>query len=481
MTVSGIPAASGEDVVPLDITDAPHAVFHALLAARSEFGGKRIALIDGDGRAFSYDELVRASFALGHALKRGTHTGENVGVLLPTGAGAIIAFFALSAYGRVPAMLNFSAGEACLRAALKAARVKRIVTARRFVELGKCESLVAALGEHAEILHLEDLRADLSLADKTAALLGSIAPRMTAANPKRNAPAVILFTSGTEGEPKGVVLSHANLIANVEQVRAHLPLHPHTDILFNPLPTFHCFGLTVGALMPLLLGIKTVCHPTPLQPREIVSRILETKATILLSTDTFIAQYARIAEPGDLASLRLTVCGAERLRDETRALLRRKHGIELLEGYGVTETSPVVAANQPGANRHGTVGHLVKGMAMRLQPVEGIVGWPPAVPARAECDAGVYLSVTARRDRAAAWRLARHRRCRFGGRGRLYLHPGAAEALRQDRRRDRFAGHGGKLRQRGVAGLFPCRGRRAGWAQGRADRAHHRLPRGRAR
>ncbi|HEX2593662.1 MAG TPA: AMP-binding protein, partial [Rhizomicrobium sp.] len=140
----------------------------------------------------------------------------------------------------------------------------------------------------------------------------------------------------------------------------------------NPLPAFHCFGLTVGSLMPLLLGLKVVCHPTPLAPKEIVSRIKKHAATILVSTDTFITQYARVGEPGDLSSLRLTVCGAERLRDETRAFLRKKHGIELLEGYGVTEASPVIAANKPDANRPGTVGVLMADMKMRLDPVEGI-------------------------------------------------------------------------------------------------------------
>jgi len=160
-------------------------------------------------------------------------------------------------------------------------------------------------------------------------------------------------------------------LSNVEQVRAHLKLY-QTDILFNPLPTFHCFGLTVGSLMPLILGIKVVTHPTPLQPHDIVKRIRDTKATILLSTDTFISQYARAGDQGDLNSLRLAVCGAERLRDETRALLRRKYSIELLEGYGVTEAAPVIAANQPEANRPGTVGKLMKGMKARLEPVEGI-------------------------------------------------------------------------------------------------------------
>jgi acyl-[acyl-carrier-protein]-phospholipid O-acyltransferase / long-chain-fatty-acid--[acyl-carrier-protein] ligase len=143
-------------------------------------------------------------------------------------------------------------------------------------------------------------------------------------------------------------------------------------VMFNPLPTFHCFGLTVGAVMPLLLGLKSVYHPTPLQPREIVRRVKETGATILLSTDTFMSQYARAGDQGDLNTLRLAVCGAERVRDETRQLLRRKYSMEILEGYGVTETSPVAAANQPGAMRPGTVGRLLPGMEARLEPVEGI-------------------------------------------------------------------------------------------------------------
>jgi acyl-[acyl-carrier-protein]-phospholipid O-acyltransferase/long-chain-fatty-acid--[acyl-carrier-protein] ligase len=268
-------------------------------------------------------------------------------------------------------MLNFTAGAAGLKSAIRLAKVRRVVTSRRFIDLAKLDALIAELGEAAEIVYLEDVREKISLRDKLAAGVGQFVPRAIAARPSFGTPAVILFTSGTEGEPKGVALSHRNLLANVEQVRAHLALYP-TDVLFNPLPTFHCFGLTVGALMPLFLGIKAVFHPTPLQPHEIVRRIKSSGATILLSTDTFISQYARAGEQGDLSSLRLAVCGAERLRDETRALFRRKYAIELLEGYGVTEASPVVAANQPGANRHGTVGRLMQNIQAKLEPVEGI-------------------------------------------------------------------------------------------------------------
>ncbi|HEY3638585.1 MAG TPA: AMP-binding protein [Rhizomicrobium sp.] len=372
MSLATIAAASGEEIIPFDLPRAQKPVFQALMEARAAFGGKRIAIIDGDERQLSYDEIVRAALALGNALRKGTRPNEAVGIMLPTGAGSVIAFFAVSAYGRVPAMLNFTAGAAAIQAAMRMAKVTRIVTARRFIDIGKFESLIGELASTARIIYLEDVRAELSLRDKASAAIGQYAPSLITSRPPHGAPAVFLFTSGTEGEPKGVALSHLNLLANVEQVRSHIELFP-TDILFNPLPTFHCFGLTVGVLVPLLLGIKAVFHPTPLQPREITRRVRETGSTILLSTDTFISQYTRAGDSGDLDGLRLAVCGAERLRDETRALVRRKYrNVELLEGYGVTEAAPVIAANQPGANRPGTVGRLVQKIESRLEPVQGI-------------------------------------------------------------------------------------------------------------
>jgi acyl-[acyl-carrier-protein]-phospholipid O-acyltransferase / long-chain-fatty-acid--[acyl-carrier-protein] ligase len=357
--------------IPFHPEALPGSIFQALLNARREFGGKTAAMVDGDGRALSYDEILRACFALGHALKRGTKRGEKVGVLLPTGVGAAIAFLAISAYGRIPTMLNFTSGPADLKSAIRTAEVKRVATAHRFIELGKLEDIADAIGDVAELIYLEDVRAKLSLSDKLTALAGSIAPGFVTQRPHPESPAAILFTSGTEGQPKGVALSHRNLLVNIAQVRAHIDLYDE-DVLFNPLPVFHCFGLTVGMLLPLIAGVKVVCHPTPLQPKEIVRRIRETGATILLSTDTFITQYARAGESGDLDGLRLAVCGAERVRDETRTLFRRKYGMEILEGYGVTEAAPVIAANQIEANRPGTVGRLMAGMEARLEPVEGI-------------------------------------------------------------------------------------------------------------
>jgi acyl-[acyl-carrier-protein]-phospholipid O-acyltransferase/long-chain-fatty-acid--[acyl-carrier-protein] ligase len=361
------------EIALLSMARTKKTIFEALIDARSHFGGARPAIVDSDERVLTYDEIVRAALALGHALKKGTSRGESVGIMLPTSVASVIAFFGLSAFGRIPAMLNFTSGAAGIMSALRTAKVKCIVTAQRFIELAKLDALAAELSMASALVYLEDVRKRLSIFDKAAAGIGQFFPGLVTTQPAHDSPAVILFTSGTEGHPKGVALSHENLLANVEQVRAHVAFYP-SDVLFNPLPTFHCFGLTAGVLSPLYLGLKAVLHPTPLQPHEIVRRVKATGTTVLLTTDTFLSQYARAGEPGDLNALRVTVCGAERVRDETRQLLRKKYSVELIEGYGLTETSPFAAANQPGDNHPGTVGHLMPGMQARLEPAEGIPG-----------------------------------------------------------------------------------------------------------
>lgn len=370
MSAAGLAALTGRPLDPAPLFLSQRTVFQALLEARARFGGKRTAILDSDNRALSYDELVRAALALGHALKKGTSQGENVGIMLPTGLGSVLSFFAVSAFGRIPTMMNFTSGAAGMLSAARTATVERIITARRFIEAAKLENLAAELSKVTQLVYLEDVRAKMSVMDKAVAGIGQYLPKLVTPHSLHESPAVVLFTSGTEGEPKGVALSHNNILVNIRQVSQHVAFFPH-DVMFNPLPTFHCFGL-LGVLVPLLQGMKSVLHPTPLRPHEIVQRVKETCASILLSTDTFMSQYARVAEAGDFKSVRMAVCGAERVRDETRRLLRKKHGLEPIEGYGLTETSPIAAANQPGDNRPGTVGRLMPGMQARLEPVEGI-------------------------------------------------------------------------------------------------------------
>lgn len=347
-------------------------IFSAILAAAREFGHGKVAIIDGDGTEVDYKTVIRGGFALGAYFKGRLKKQETVGIMLPTSTGAVVAFCSVLVAGRLPAMLNFSAGSANIKSAMKAAKISKIITARKFIELGGLEPLISELETAAGIIYLEDVRESLGLWHKLAALLGPTLPMLFHNRQNYKQPGVVLFTSGTEGEPKGVVLSHQNIVANVEQVRAHIGFSPDHDSVFNPLPTFHCFGLTVGAILPLIAGVKVIFHPTPLQPREIAHRIHQTQATFLLATDTFIGQYARIAKAGMLNSVRLAVCGAERVRDETRQFVRKKFDIEILEGYGATEGAPVVAANCVNKNKPGTVGQLLSDIEHKLIPVEGI-------------------------------------------------------------------------------------------------------------
>ncbi len=346
-------------------------LFDALIDARARYGDKEI-LEDQDRHPLTYTGLIRAAFVLGRKIAKLTQPGERVGVLLPSSAGVVVTFFALHAFGRVPVMLNFTSGEANLKAALKTAGVKKILSAKRFVTQAKLDDLMEALGEVSEIVWLDDIRKTIGFADKMYGLSAGMAPKRFRVKTDPDSAGVVLFTSGSFGAPKGVVLSQKNLVANARQVAAHIDLNPDW-VMFNPLPTFHCFGLTGGVLLPLLQGLKAFEYPSPLHAKQITDLLPQVKASILFATDTFLNQYARVAEPGDFATLQFAVAGAEKVRDETRQMFNTKFGgVELLEGYGATEAAPVVAVNHPDRNRPGTVGQILPGVEYRIEPVEGI-------------------------------------------------------------------------------------------------------------
>ena len=348
-------------------------LFDALLAARRLHGPSRPLIDDADGTPVTYDRLIAGSLILGRRIASRTKTGERVGVLLPNAIGCVVTFFALQAFGRVPAMLNFASGPAGVLSACGTASVRLVLTSRRFVEKAGLEAIVDQLRPHAEVIFLEDLRASIGAAEKLRGLFdkarAGIFHRRHRPNPA--SPAVILFTSGTEGVPKGVALSHRNIVANCAQLRARLDFTPR-DKVFNALPMFHSFGLTAGMILPVLFGVPLFLYPSPKHYRAIPEAVYATRSTILFGADTFLAGWARHAHPYDMASVRYVFAGAERLRPETRALWADKFGIRILEGYGATETAPVLTLNSPMFHKAGSVGRLVPGIQWRLDPVPGI-------------------------------------------------------------------------------------------------------------
>lgn len=346
-------------------------LFRSLLDARKVHGGSHPALDDANRRPVNYKQMVRNCFVLGRRLECSGIAGDHVGILLPNMVSSAIVFFALQAYGRIPAMINFSSGTGNIIAACNTAKIKTIITSKRFIEGARLEDAARELRNHGvRLIDLESLRDEISFIDKLLGWIGShfsdLAYRRTCRQQDAHRPAVILFTSGTEGTPKGVVLSHDNLQANRHQTSALIDFGP-SDTVFNALPMFHSFGLTCGTLLPLLSGLKVFLYPSPLHYRVIPEMVYETNATIMFGTDTFLSAYARYAHPYDFYSMRYIFSGAEKLKDETRRLWSDKFGVRVFEGYGATETSPVLTLNTPMQHCIGSVGRLVPGIRYRVE------------------------------------------------------------------------------------------------------------------
>jgi acyl-[acyl-carrier-protein]-phospholipid O-acyltransferase/long-chain-fatty-acid--[acyl-carrier-protein] ligase len=343
-------------------------LFQGFASAAERFGPSRVILEDPVTGRMTYKRALIGARILGQKIAPTTRKGEAVGVLLPNANAVAVTFFALQGIGRVPAMLNYTAGIANLKAACRAAEIKTIVASRAFVERARLQAVAAELEADARIVWLEDVRAGVTLLDKLGAALAWHRPLVKSQPDERGA---ILFTSGSEGTPKGVVLTHRNILSNCAQVAARIDFGPG-DILFNVLPVFHSFGLTGGMVLPLISGVKLYLYPSPLHYRIIPELVYGTNATVIFGTDTFLAGYAKTANPYDFRSLRYVLSGAEPVRAETRRIYNEKFGLRILEGYGVTETSPVLALNTPMFNRNGTVGRILPGMEARLEVVPGV-------------------------------------------------------------------------------------------------------------
>jgi acyl-[acyl-carrier-protein]-phospholipid O-acyltransferase/long-chain-fatty-acid--[acyl-carrier-protein] ligase len=358
-------------------------LFYSLLEASEIYGSWHIIAEDIRREPIRYSKLLTGAFVLGNEVARVSTIGENIGILLPNTIAVAVLFFGLQAYGRVPAMLNFSSGAKNILAACKIAKVSQVYTSREFIEKAKLIPVVAILEQHKiKIIYLEKLRDNISIWNKLFGFIISYFPKAyykhlfgikTDQDLMRlsHKPAVVLFTSGSEGTPKGVVLSHSNIQANRYQIGASIDFGQH-DNLFNALPIFHSFGLTGGMILPFLLGTKVFFYPSPLHFRIIPELVYDTTSTILFGTDTFLAKYAQFAHPYDFYSVRYVFAGAEKLRDETRTLWSEKFGVRILEGYGATETAPILSLNTPMLYKKGTVGKLLPGILYKLEPVEGV-------------------------------------------------------------------------------------------------------------
>jgi acyl-[acyl-carrier-protein]-phospholipid O-acyltransferase/long-chain-fatty-acid--[acyl-carrier-protein] ligase len=344
-------------------------LFAAVRDAANRYGPSHVIVEDVVTGAMTYRRMLTGARVLGRRFASVSRPGEAVGVLLPNANGAVLSLLGLASAGRVAAMINYTAGPANVAAAIRTAAISTVVSSRAFVEkAGIADVIEAAENAGASMMWLEDLKEGIGSAEKFYAALQWRRPlrRSGAADPS-----IILFTSGSEGAPKAVVLSSRSVLANAFQAEARITVSP-ADKLLNVLPVFHSFGLTGGTILPLVTGVRVFLYPSPLHYRIIPEVARKIRPTIMFGTDTFLAAYARTAESEDFSSLRFVVAGAEAVRPETRRVWRERFGAEIVEGFGLTEAAPVVAVNTASHGRDGTVGRLLPGMRMRLEPVEGI-------------------------------------------------------------------------------------------------------------
>lgn len=314
----------------------------------------------------SYSKVLRVANAAGIVLNRHTKPKEIVGLMLPNVIPTLGIILGVTKEGRIPAMLNYTSGLKNIRLCCNSVNMRSIVTSRTFLE--KAGLILDELG--LNLIYIEDLKQELTLTDKICVFLKTKFPRKVK---QITDELVVLFTSGSEGAPKAVVHTHSSIISNAAQVRAIADFH-HEDKFFVALPTFHSFGFTCGCVLPILSGSKIFLYPNPLHYKIIPEIIYDKNCTVLFGTSTFLLNYGKNADQYDFYKVRYVVAGAEKLSEQTRILWMEKFGIRIMEGYGATETAPVISVNTPMSSRIGSVGKILPGMEYALEDVEGVEG-----------------------------------------------------------------------------------------------------------
>jgi acyl-[acyl-carrier-protein]-phospholipid O-acyltransferase / long-chain-fatty-acid--[acyl-carrier-protein] ligase len=332
--------------------------------------GGRMACKDAMGTQASYRKVLTGAFVLGRYLAK--FSEKQIGILLPNITVTALLFIGLQIFKKTAVFLNYSSGPKALTHAMDLADLNTIVTSKQFLERVKLSS---SLFEGRKMIYIEDLKEVLGIKEKLAGLISALFPgvykKMTTNEEKETA--VILFTSGSEGVPKGVCLSHENIISNIQQALSRIDVR-EDDYFFNALPIFHSFGLTVGTILPLFAKAKVFLYANPLHYRIVPEVIYDEACTIFFGTNTFLNGYGRKAHPYDFHTMRYVYCGAEALNDAVFEKYAKTYGVRVMSGYGATECSPVISMNSALQHEYGTVGKVLSGMEYKLAPATGIDG-----------------------------------------------------------------------------------------------------------